>query len=530
MKILNNFYLKVGIKGLIVLSVVFFYAMCSFYWGNHDWVYLKDKASLSDGFFEARYSMHFFNVLFFEGHILPVFVILLLEVGFVFLGIVSGIYLGLEKKTKEFLLFVLLIGVFPYNLIVSYYLFIAVPLIWWAVFGVSLLFLTEGCFKWWKFVLGVLGYSLLLGSYPPIVALVMVLFCARQAIVYAIKNKDEILAVKKGFWWLGQFVGGCFLFKAILSFISIEDANMYNVRVYGLSDALGNVFGELLASFSNLFLLKSELGNCCAVFLITMLIVSCFLMLKGTKSKLFQLLIILLMFVVSRFMFLVSPSADVASFRGAYWGVLGLVIFGLAVLSLEKKKWIKNCIYAFEVFFLLFFIKTDFEAQKTMNFIFKSEIKYNERLKSRIEENKNYNKNNTFLSLSFGAKSFANHFCKNGCDGYENEILSSVAMSMDLIPLMFFDDDEYKIHTKLGLWSNAIWNVVDYKFVEKKSLLSSKADIDIDKIRYWVYFKAKKWPHKDSLYVDDNVILLLLDGKKIYVEAKHLLNYLEEYY
>lgn len=530
MKLLNNFYLKQGIKGVAILSIVFLYSMCCFYWGNHDWLYLKDKASFSDTFFEARYSMHFFNILFFEGHILPIFVIFLLEVGFVFLGIISGIYLGVGKKSWEFLFFILLIGLFPYNLIVSYYLFIAVPLIWWAVFGVLLLFLTEQPFRWWKFMLGVMGYTLLFGSYPPNIALVMVLFCSKQIIANVMKNESEKLIIKKGIWWLGQFLGGALLFKVVLGLMSVTDGEMYNIKLYGLDEILSNIIKELFGSFGNLFLLKDDIGFLCSLFLILILAVSCLVVIFRAKNKLFVLLMILAMFVASRFMFIVSLASGVASFRGGYWGVLGLLIFALAVLNIEKKRWFKNLLYVFEIVLLICFIKIDFEAQKTTNLLFKSEIKFNERLKARIEENKNYNKDNRYMSLSIGGKSFINHFCLNGCEGYKNEVLSSLTMGMDLIPLMFFDDEEYKIHTKLGIWSGTIWRINDEKFFCKDALRFAKVDYNTEEISYWVYLKAKPWPHKNSLYVDENAIMLLLEDKRKYVEGKMLLKYLKKEY
>ena len=147
MSILNNFYTKVSLKSFAILAIVYSFAVFSFYWGNHDWHYLKNGVSLSSGLFEARYSIHLFTVLFTNGHILPILTVFFWLLGLVFLGIISGVYLGLEKRSKEFLLFVLLIGLFPYGSIVLYYLFIAIPLNWWATFGVLLLFLVEKPFK-----------------------------------------------------------------------------------------------------------------------------------------------------------------------------------------------------------------------------------------------------------------------------------------------------------------------------------------------------------------------------------------------
>ncbi len=527
MKILNSFYMKIGVKSLIVLSIVFAYAMLSFYWGNHDWVYLKNKISLTEGFFEARYSMHLFNVLFLEGHILPVLMFLFLEIGFVALGIFSGIYLGIEKDTKKFLLFLLLIGVFPYNLIVSYYLFIAVPLIWWAVFGVLLLFLAEKQFTIRRFVLGGLGFGVLLGSYPPNIAFVFVLFMVRQIVEYVFKNSEIKIIVKKCVYVGGQFLIGCILFKLLNFMVSDIKNTLYNTRIYSVYDIFNNIPKELFNSFANLFLFKSELGVGCTVFLITLVITFFIWVLFYAKSKLFALVLIILMFIASRFMFILSPSSYVAHFRGGYWGILGIVISILGFLNLEKSRWFRNLLYVFEVIFLVIFVQIDFEAQKTMKLLFESEIKFNERVKSRIEKHEKYDVNNTYLSLSFGEKKYVNHFCVSGCEGYKNEILSSVAMNMDLIPLLFFDDNNYKIHTKLGVWDNNVWTVDDRKFLRKKTSIVSRKNSDIEDVYSWLYLEGKPWPDENSLYIDDNLMLLMLDNKNIYLYGSLFLLYLK---
>ena len=106
MKILNNFYTKISLNSFAILSIVYSFVMCSFYWGNHDWHYIKNGVSLLSGFFEARYSMHLFSMLLMGGHILPILTVLFWLLGIVFLGVVSGSYLGFEKRSKDFLIFV----------------------------------------------------------------------------------------------------------------------------------------------------------------------------------------------------------------------------------------------------------------------------------------------------------------------------------------------------------------------------------------------------------------------------------------
>ena len=526
MKILNNFYTKISLKSLAILSIVYSFVVFSFYWGNHDWHYLKNGISLSSGLFEARYSMHLFTVLFTNGHILPVLTVCFWLLGVVLLGIVSGVYLGLEKRSKEFLIFVLLIGVFPYGSIVLYYLFIAIPLNWWAVFGVFLLFLSEKTFTGVNLLLGGLGYMLLFGSYPPNIAFILVLFIGKRIIEVAINKENFRSVVVKSLYFMGQFGVGYVLFKAVV-FVLVKnvflDFGMYNVKVNDFSVILRKIPVELVNSVVSLFKFKSELGVSGCVFLVITILGSSARAIIQAKNKILVVLLLLGMFLASRFMFIFSPSSEIASFRGGYWGVLGLVVFSLAFLNLKTDKWFRNCMYVFEVLFLIIFMRTNFEMQKTMNFIFKSEIKFHERLKTRLENHNKFNNDYSYITLSLGNPYYPKHFCENGCEGFDNEVLSSTTMNMDLIPLLFFDD-KYIVDTKLGAWWNSIWTIRDGRYFSGNDKVKSFDKGDLGDIRDWLYFRAKVWPSVDSVYVDNRRIIVLLEDDKKYIYGEDVLN------
>ncbi len=527
MKILNNFYTKISLKSFAILSIVYSFVVFSFYWGNHDWHYLKNGISLLSGLFEARYSMHLFTSLFTNGHILPVLTVCFWLLGVVLLGIVSGVYLGFEKRSKEFLIFVLLIGLFPYGSIVLYYLFIALPLNLWAIFGVLLLFLNEKPFNVLNFLLGGVGYMLLLGSYPPNVAFVLVLFIGKRIIEVVINKESFRDVVLKSLYFIGQLGVGYVLFKGIIWWLASNeflDLEMYNVKIDDLSVIFRKIPVELMNSVKNLFLLKSELGVSGAVFLVITILGSSVRAIIKAKNKVLVVLLLLGMFLASRFMFIVS-SSGVAAYRGGYWGVLGLVVFSLVFLNLKTDKWFRNCMYVLEVVFLIIFMHTNFEMQKTMNFIFKAESKFHERLKARVENHNRFDNDYSYMSLSLGEANYSQHFCENGCEGFDNEVLSSTTMNMDLIPLLFFDD-EYVVDTKFGAWVNNIWTISDGKYFRDRDKIKVVDNVDKLKMKDWLYLKSKVWPSIDSVCIDGRIIIVMLDDDKKYVYGKGILELL----
>ena len=298
---------------------------------------------------------------------------------------------------------------------------------------------------------------------------------------------------------------------------------MYNVKVNDFSTIFRKIPTELINSFKNLFTLKSELGISGCIFLVVTILGSSVRAIINAKNKILVFLLLLGMFLASRFMFIVSSSADVASFRGGYWGILGLMIFSLSFLNLKTSIWFRNCMYVFNVLFLIIFAHTNFEMQKTMNFIFKSEVMFHERLKARLENHNKYDNNYSYMTLSLGNLYYAKHFCKYGCESFNNEVLSSTTMNMDLIPILFFDD-EYIVDTKLGVWSNKIWTIYDGKYFSGNDKIKAKDYGNGEDIKDWLYLKSKVWPSIDSVYIDNRRIIILLEEDKKYIYGKNILD------
>ena len=59
----------------IALNLVFCFYQTTFFWGNHDWDWIKGTdqlLALNTGMFEARYAKFILNVFLFGGHVLPI--------------------------------------------------------------------------------------------------------------------------------------------------------------------------------------------------------------------------------------------------------------------------------------------------------------------------------------------------------------------------------------------------------------------------------------------------------------------------
>ncbi|MBO5441480.1 MAG: hypothetical protein J6A09_02810, partial [Alphaproteobacteria bacterium] len=112
------------------LNIVYAYMVFNFFWGNHDWDFLKDGVKLSSGFFEGRFSQHIFSYFLFDGYILPVVTYFLSFAALVGLAFVIGRYLEIPQKMWGWL--ALFIGLNPHTFVLFYYFYLLLPFICWA--------------------------------------------------------------------------------------------------------------------------------------------------------------------------------------------------------------------------------------------------------------------------------------------------------------------------------------------------------------------------------------------------------------
>ena len=195
MKILSHFkdrfYIKAILESWLALCVAYSFLIFQFIWGNHDWGHIVNKVNLSSSFFEARYSIHLFQLLFFDGNILPVIMFVLTLLAITVMSVIGLLYLGVSKIDTRYVLTIFLIGILPYNYIMIYYFYTSFSVYFWAVIGILALIYAEHSAKWYK----VLGVSvilfLILGSYPPIISMLLVLFMAKRLCDF-IDNKQNI--------------------------------------------------------------------------------------------------------------------------------------------------------------------------------------------------------------------------------------------------------------------------------------------------------------------------------------------------
>ena len=522
-------YARMLLISMGLMSVVYFYMFCNFWWGNHDWGYLKDGASIESGLFEARYSQHLFTLLFLDGHILPIITYLF---GFLCIS-VQAILIGkyFEIPEKSWVYIALFIAINPHIYALFYYVYLFFPFVVWSLVGVVLLFLSEGRYTFWKYVVATLGFILLFGSYPPNLALIFVFFVGKRILCY-IEEKENFkdVLVRMAFF-ASQIVVSILVYKIIYNYLlenRLINTDMYNIKTKSLIDILLGLPLELWKSVEQLFYGFSFMEYSYFILLSIIVIVACCVLIKNAKNKYVVGLGIVLLLLASRFAFILSSHSEFAVFRLMYWGRLGLYVFGIVVLFKEKRTWVRNILFVVLCFFFFKFTVVNFEIQKVQNLGFIAGRMHQKRLIDTVVSNPNYEESHEYISLSFGQPNFREKFYH---DKYNTgELLGlNLVFEFDVINFLFWEEEKSPVVVGAGISGNTVLRV-DRNGGEKWKNLEywRNNPQNMENIRFWLYTKAKSYPSYDSVYADDKYMILVLDPLVFYKHRELVARALDE--
>lgn len=523
-------YIKSVIISFSVLCLLYLYMLSNFWWGNHDWGYLLSGASFKSGLFEARYSLHLFIDFILDKHILPIFTFFCVFICICLLGIIIGRYFNIAQK--YWVILCLFIGVNSHIFVIFYYLHYSFSLVVWGLVGVCLLFLSERKHSFVKFLFGSVGFSLILGSYPPNLAFIFVIFVAKRIFDY-VDEKQNIKQNIFSFLFLGGqiLVAGC-CFKIIFSYLInnrfINDY-MYNIKTRDILDIIKSLPNEILNSIFQLFQCFSFMEYGYILPLSILVLVACFIVYKKSSSKCWIIFLLISLFLASRFAFILSEGSGIAVFRLMYWGRLGLYIFAISVLMKQKDIWIKNLLFLLLIVFFFNNIVANFEIQKVQNLGFLSGRLYQKRLLETVVKNNNYDKDVEYISLNFGQPNFRKRF-------YNDKYMTGELIGYEMV--FNFDVANYLF------WEENRNQVIIGGRIDGASLLMVNRDEGNEKwqngtywknnlenmknIRYWLYTKAKPYPSDDAVYIDDKYMLLVLDPLIFYKKRELVINNLDK--
>lgn len=506
LKALNPIYKKAFIWAFALINLAFLFHTFNFMFGDHDWNYVRTPNYWSEGTFEGR-PLHFVLIsLLFGGHVLPVINNLFSFAALALSGILLAKYWRVPLSVMNYTLFAAFTAVLPYTMVWLFYakdtlINLSLPLI--AVTG---LLLADVRNKGNKAVLyhsaaAVLFYFAF-ASYAAIINFLGVCFLAMLFIEYG-NGKDSFFnLLKQKFPALLDMFLALAAFKVTLVLLSVNSG--YNTQTLPLSyfpeklaitlNAMGTQFITPLPFME----LKYKL------LLLLLLLYGVFFALKKGGVVHFPLLLVLIIGILfaSKTAFFIADErgqilAEMENFafvpRLDFYGLAYIYAFGLAlVLHIPTHKFKKNGIILACILLFMSVVR-DMYAQKVWKFGFDAEMKAHERIVSRLEKRPDFYPERKYALLQLGSLELRQNYYKKA----PNE-----QISLDLLETAF---------------TPVFMSRIVYNFYYPQDVFYNNADISAlsEQGKQWILNQARPWPALESIFIDGNVVIIVLTKKAL---------------
>jgi hypothetical protein len=292
------------------------------------------------------------------------------------------------------------------------------------------------------------------------------------------------------------------------------------MRTSSLFEMVQKIPQELLNAFIDIIESHQDLGTYYTFFIVAICIGSFTKIIKDSPNKVAAVIGVCGLILASRVAYLVSANAWYAKFRIGYWAFFGLSAVALSILLNAKQQIVKNLIFGLSLLTLFYFIRTDFEIEKTVSYKFNLERIYHKHIEERFFDYPKFDINGSYATLNFGYPDFLSHVCLNGCQNFNNEILDNTILPADLGYVLFWDEVTSPVSLKFAVWGKSFWKVTDPIL---KNDWKNDAETNSQDINMWLYLQSKTYPSKESIYIDDKYILMNLD-KSFFNQNKGLLS------
>lgn len=544
LKKIEPVYKKSFVITFLIAIIVYFTMISNLFWGNHDWESIQKSVNVEECLFVGRFSVTWLQSLF--GFKLIPYINCIL---FITLSIISTLltsyYWKIEKNSRILILFSSFWILSLTSLALMYFRNLSVSFIFGflsVVLSILLSLKANNVDIKKRVLLLILSYILLFvfvfGIYPPLINSILVLLGGKFLIDLKISNfkLDTIknFLVEHRYFFLVLFLAviSNFLSIYIINLLGYLIPDEYNIALIKYSDIHIQLLSLVRHSFEALFYSFPFISTYVKVleFFIVLIAIGYYIysIFKTSDYKLinkvfYSIFIIFLFYgllLFGLFSYFISNGLTNLELRVDHFGYEIFYLFCISVvLQIKEIKILKN-IGVVIIFLLLWnFSINNMCAQKNLLLSFDLERNFQNRLLSRIEENENfsYDKKYIFFEIghydSFKRKLYNSNSYK--LVNYESYVIDSECLSDFLLLLApkeftYKGESEYlsSNYSKYKKYDNFINDENDFSLFKDIEYLKK---IHFDELYDFVMNKAKAWPDKNSVYISENCIAVILD-------------------
>lgn len=495
----------------IVLNIVFAFHTINFFWSNHEWPLMKGSISPTAFWYEARFTQTI-PYLLLGSRILPVLMNLFGFFGLSLSVVALAVYWKIPPKKTTCLYFGLAMALMPYNLVWMYHT-AQTSYFWGAAIIVAALELFErkrGCSVYWN-VPVILLFFFALGMNASFINTILICLIGRYFIEFMQQEKLTVLLKKIGVLFLDIFVAAALLKGCVLlaEYTNVLAKNFYNTQHISIGDIpfkirkiIPYLFEQLTITYP--FVDQSYLWILWTISLVALVTVFCL----GIKRRGFVLgtlgcggLVLSLLFV-SQLTTLIAKGENIQFwFRvTGYFGHYYTFSFMVALLCcFLTKPFLKNILFLLLVPLIVMSIHRDMYAMRVWKQGMDAENKVMDRVMARIEGTEGFRYSQQYGIVLLGDFSLRGRYYDKP---YKDEDVSVLGWSYRApwetkTFFNFYAPTDF-IYTNYRDY----WN---FKFADR--LLPK---LSLDTLEF-IQKKAKEWPDKNSVFIKNGVIFVVLE-------------------
>ena len=499
--------------------------LINFFWGNHDWSWVKEYTSFLSGVFEGRFSQFILPTLLFSGNILPILTTTISLLCFTLAAVLLLKMWNVQNKKTHILLLSLYLVTSPYILSWFYFAFLTLSCLSWTLAIISAFYLLNNVKKHHLlcYISATTLFTLALGGYPPVINMIGVLFFTLIINDLYLKKSTLKTIIKKYIPQMLTIIIAtlCFILSQYLLKKFNFQQETYNTASISLNSILDNLILCSKTAITQFFKTISFIEGFYkygSLFLLILAIIELFIETpkKITNQLCLILAIIGLLFSSTLTLLLAQNTIYVTNEpRIEFFGLVYIYVFSASILLTHSSPFIRNATYVTLTCLICYNFTITAYCAKIWRLGYQAETSQMERFISRLETNPQFNPNTKYTFIQSGTINMRKRFyITDSTIKHDSYTLDAPYVPWHLpykaytfyYPTVFIEND-FDIY---------------WQFVNPYSIPMT------DSLEEYLTLSARPWPKPESLYISPNLIIVTLSsegkGRGQYWFATHYQN------
>ncbi len=492
------------------INLAFLFHTINFMWGANDWAAIRFNVDNTTAIKDGNFTAFVLQNLLFDGKILPVINNLWSFFGLALSGILLAYYWDIPKKTSSYVITSLFMTITPYTLSIMYFTQYTLGNLWIPAFVIASLILSNKATKTLNrcYIYNLISISLLfisLGTYLPTINFFGVVLFGKIFLNIITKGGSIKMNILSSLQTLANFTAAVLIYIFVILLLKLNN-NALTISNVDFYDAIKNIPSLINAMFTQ-FATTIPFVDLSYKIIALIIVITCLFAIifkaPSTSASIKGLALIPCILVLSKISYLFnSDTNNILHGYNSFYSLPILYTLMYATLIKIDTPYLKRFAYTLAVLLIFMsFVRISY-GLKVWKFGFDAETKLAERIITRMEKMDNFNIEKKYKLLQIGSQSLRHkYYIKK--EGEQK--------SPELLDIAYYEEN---------ISSDAYNFFYQADFLSKNASLSEASENS--EVKNFILKNARPWPDKNSIFINDEYIVFVLDDKALYQAQKEL--------